>query len=222
VDYEVAASGAGSRVVPSWGRTPDDLYLLYTGGTTGMPKGVMWRQDDIVGNLDASSKHPLPPAPGWAELDARVVKPGPRDVPVAPLMHGTGAFNAIWQLCLGGSLVTLTGRHFDPVELLDTVQFERINSMSIVGDAFAKPILRALDAEPDRWDISSLRVIVSSRVMWAAETKAGLLRHNPRLILVDAPSAPRRRWASARARSPGLWSHGWRTKTARSPGVPTP
>jgi acyl-CoA synthetase (AMP-forming)/AMP-acid ligase II len=80
----------------------------------------------------------------------------------------------------------MTGRHFDPVELLDTVQAERINSMSIVGDAFAKPILRALDGEPERWDISSLRVIVSSGVIWSATTKAGLLRHNERLIMVDS------------------------------------
>jgi 3-oxocholest-4-en-26-oate---CoA ligase len=72
------------------------------------------------------------------------------------------------------------------VELLDTCERERVKSMSIVGDAFARPILRALDAEPDRWDISALRVIVSSGVMWSAETKAGLLRHNPRLIMVDS------------------------------------
>ena len=87
---------------------------------------------------------------------------------------------------VGGSVVTMTGRHFDPTELLDTVEAERINSMSIVGDAFAKPILKALDAEPERWDISSLRVIVSSGVIWSAATKAGLLRHNDRLIMVDS------------------------------------
>jgi len=80
----------------------------------------------------------------------------------------------------------MEGRRFDPVELLDTVETARINSMSIVGDAFAKPILKALDAEPDRWDISSLRVIVSSGVMWSAESKQGLLRHNDRLIMVDS------------------------------------
>jgi acyl-CoA synthetase (AMP-forming)/AMP-acid ligase II len=101
-------------------------------------------------------------------------------------MHGTGAFNAMWNLVLAGSVVTLEGRHFDPVELLDTIQRHRVNSISIVGDAFAKPILRALDAEPDRWDISSLRVIVSSGVMWAADTKRGLLRHNERLIMIDS------------------------------------
>jgi 3-oxocholest-4-en-26-oate---CoA ligase len=188
IDYEVAAASAGEvgRVSAPWGRSPDDQYILYTGGTTGMPKGVMWRQDDMIGSLDAPSKNPLPTVPGWAEFDARIAKPGPRNLPAAPLMHGTGAFNAMWNLVLAGSVVTLAGRHFDPVELLDTIEHHRANSISIVGDAFAKPILKALDAEPDRWDISSLRVMVSSGVIWASETKAGLLRHNQRLIMIDS------------------------------------
>jgi acyl-CoA synthetase (AMP-forming)/AMP-acid ligase II len=186
IDYELAAATPSQRTTTPWGRGPDDLYMLYTGGTTGMPKGVMWRQDDVIGSLDAASRQPLPPTPGWDQLEQRVSKPGPRNLPAAPLMHGTGAFNAMWNLCLGGSVVTLQGRHFDPVELLDSIGRHRVNSMSIVGDAFAKPLLRVLDAEPDRWDISSLRVIVSSGVMWSASTKAGLLRHNPRLIMIDS------------------------------------
>ena len=187
VDYETAAAAAPAhRVAGPWGRSGDHLLLLYTGGTTGMPKGVMWRQEDLFGALDAANKKRLPPEQDLDAAADRVVKPGPRNLPAAPLMHGTGLFNALSNLMIGGSVVTMEGRRFDPVELLDTVEHERINSMSIVGDAFAKPILRALDAQPDRWDVSSLRVIVSSGVIWSAESKAGLLRHNDRLIMVDS------------------------------------
>lgn len=186
IPYEQAVVGATSRVQPSWGRSGDDLLLLYTGGTTGMPKGVMWRQDDLVGVLDAANKKRLPPDVDLDAVGERAARPGPRNLPAAPLMHGTGLFNAISNLLVAGSVVTMQGRHFDPVELLDTIEHYAVASMSIVGDAFAKPMLRALDAEPRRWDLSSLRVIVSSGVMWSAETKAGLLRHNERLIMVDA------------------------------------
>jgi fatty-acyl-CoA synthase len=86
-------------------------------------------------------------------------------------------------------VVTLTSRQFDPVELLDTVQREKVNGLIIVGDAFAKPILATLDAEPDRWDLSSLVGIISSGVMWSEETKQGLLRHHPGMLLVDAFSS---------------------------------
>jgi acyl-CoA synthetase (AMP-forming)/AMP-acid ligase II len=151
-----------------------------------MPKGVMWRQDDMFRALDANNRRRMPPEQDLDAVGGRVTAPGPRGMPGAPLMHGTGLFNAISTLMIGGSVTTMEGRRFDPVELLDTIERRRLNSMAIVGDAFAKPILAALDAEPDRWDISSLRVIVSSGVIWSKETKDGLLRHNERLIMVDA------------------------------------
>ncbi len=185
--YEDAAGrGTDDNVSGEWGRSGDHLMLLYTGGTTGMPKGVMWRQDDVFGVLDANNRSRLPPEQDLEAASQRATEAGPRNLPSAPLMHGTGLFNAISNMMIGGSITTMEGRSFDAAEFLDTVQRFAINSTSIVGDAFAKPILRALDAEPDRWDISSLRVIVSSGVMWSKETKDGLLRHNSRLILVDA------------------------------------
>ena len=184
--YEPAAASAPGRTEGPWGRSGDHLFLLYTGGTTGTPKGVMWRQDDMFRALDANNRKRMPPEQDLDALESRVSQAGPRGMPGAPLMHGTGLFNAISTLMIGGSVTTMEGRHFDPVELLETVERYGINSMAIVGDAFAKPILRALDAEPGRWDISSLRVIVSSGVIWSKETKDGLLRHNDRLILVDA------------------------------------
>jgi 3-oxocholest-4-en-26-oate---CoA ligase len=186
IDYETAAASAEERVSAPWGRSGDDLYFLYTGGTTGMPKGVMWRQDDIVALLDGSTREPLPEVVDMDALRAKCAKPGPVGSPAAPLMHGTGAFNSMSVLIAAGSVVTTLGRSFDAIELLDTIERERVKSISMVGDAFGKPILRALDAHPDRWDITSLRVITSSGVMWSTETKQGLLRHNDRLIMIDA------------------------------------
>ncbi|MGA9276925.1 AMP-binding protein [Ilumatobacter sp.] len=185
-EYEAAAAaGTDENVKGDWGRSGDHLVLLYTGGTTGMPKGVMWRQDDLFGVLDANNRKRMPPEQDLDAATSRVSKAGPRNMPGAPLMHGTGLFNAISNLMVGGSITTMEGRSFSADEFLDSVERYGVNSTSIVGDAFAKPILRALDAEPDRWDITSLRVIVSSGVMWSKETKEGLLRHNPRLIMVD-------------------------------------
>ena len=146
----------------------------------------MWRQDDLFRALDQVSRRRLPPPDDVDDLASALHQAGPASLPAAPLMHGTGLFNALTTLSAGGSIVTLAGRHFDPIELLDTVQEHRVKSLTIVGDAFGRPILRALDAEPGRWDVSSLRVIISSGVMWSQETKQGLLRHNDRLILVDA------------------------------------
>ena len=181
--YEQAAStGTTPAARP---RSPDDLYLVYTGGTTGLPKGVMWRQDDLFALINATAPVRYPEEGGLDDVRRMLVKPGPPHIPAAPLMHGTGSFSSFSVLSSGGSVVTLTGRHFDAVELLDTIEREHVRSLAIVGDAFAKPLLSALDAEPDRWDVSSLRVLTSSGVMFSAAAKAGLLRHMPRLIIAD-------------------------------------
>lgn len=193
VPFETAAATPSpGRARCTEGRDGDDLVFLYTGGTTGMPKGVMWRQDDLLMATDRTNRHALPhetdfDAEGFSvAVRARTTKPGPLSLPACPLMHGTGLFNGLNTLALGGSIVTLQGTHFKVEEFLDVIQNERVKSTFIVGDAFAKPILRALDEQPDRWDISPLRVIISSGVMWSSETKQGLLRHHPDLILVDA------------------------------------
>ncbi len=184
--YEAVASGGPiDRVVPDGGRSGDDLVLLYTGGTTGMPKGVMWRQDDLFKVTDASNKQSMGDDLDLDAIRARTVGPGPISLPACPLMHGTGLFNAVNTLSLGGAIVTLESTHFSIDEFLDTIERERVKSTFIVGDAFAKPMLAALDAEPDRWDLSALRVIISSGVMWGAESKQGLMGHWPQLILVD-------------------------------------
>ncbi len=179
------------------GRSGDDLVLIYTGGTTGMPKGVMWRQDDLFlvvdgpnGNsLDGRPDHRQTDTGEWlspAVRDRALARPGPASIPACPLMHGTGLINSANTLSLGGSIVTLTERKLSIPELLETIEAQQIKSIFIVGDAFARPILDELDADPERWDLSSLRVILSSGVIWSNESKKGILAHYPRLILVDA------------------------------------
>jgi fatty-acyl-CoA synthase len=189
--YEDAAKSASGRVVPPWGRSDDDLYLLYTGGTTGMPKGVMWRQGDIFSMMNAAATVKYPDGATHDDIRRIVAEAGPQQVhlPACPLMHGTGALTSFGALNVGGSVVTLEGRHLDITELLDAIEREGVMSMAIVGDAFAKPMLRALDENPGKWDISSLKLIASSGVMWSQETKEGLLRHHPNMLLSDGFSS---------------------------------
>ena len=187
--YESAATSGGDRFSAPWGRSGDDLFLLYTGGTTGMPKGVMWRQDDLFRRLNAGNIIRVPEDDGLDGVRKTIVGAGPVIIPACPLMHGTGAFTAMGTMAVGGCVVTLTQRRFDATELLDTVGRENVNVLAIVGDAFAKPILAALDAEPGRYTLSTLLAIISSGVMWSEETKRGLLRHHPTMMLIDAFSS---------------------------------
>ncbi len=189
IPYEEAASSSEGRVNPPWGRSGDDLYLLYTGGTTGYPKGVMWRQEDLFLSLNAAAAIRYPEDGGLDAVRAALRGPGLVYLPACPLMHGTGAFTSMSGMSTGGLIVTLPSRSFDAEELLDAVQRERVNTMAIVGDAFAKPILRALDSRPGHWDISSLVMVISSGVMWSEQTKKGLLSHHSGMLLVDAFSS---------------------------------
>ena len=183
--YEDAAQAAAGRVTAPWGRGDDDLVMIYTGGTTGMPKGVMWRQDDLVrGVVGATAKRFRAPA-DYDALRELLVRPGRVGLPACPLMHGTGWFSSLAVLSTAGCVALLQGRHFDAEELLDTYAKCGVNVSAIVGDAQAKPILAALDAHPGRWDLSALVALNSSGVMWSAPVKERLLAHVPHLKLID-------------------------------------
>ncbi|HEX5365861.1 MAG TPA: AMP-binding protein [Acidimicrobiales bacterium] len=175
-------------------RPGDDLYMLYTGGTTGMPKGVMYHHHDFVAGLYLSFALLGLPAPTSVEgippfLDALAGRDRLVSVPCPPLMHGTGMWvGGMPPLLSGGTVVLLENRSFDAHELWRVCERRRVTRITIVGDAFARPMLRALDeleAEGTHLDLSSVEAVVSSGAMWSAEVKEGL---TARLgaVLVDA------------------------------------
>jgi 3-oxocholest-4-en-26-oate---CoA ligase len=189
--YEaLVATGSLTPPATPWGRTGDDLLMLYSGGTTGMPKGVMWRQDDLFNALGAggSTVFGMPPAAHLEELTARIdpAAPGQVLIPACPLMHGTGQFSALKSMAVGGTIVSLTSRRLDVDELLATIERHRATDVIIVGQAFAGPILDALEASPGKYDLSSLTLIVSSGAMWGQESKDGILRHIPQALVFDS------------------------------------
>ena len=168
-------------------RSPDDLFFIYTGGTTGMPKGVMWRHDDLRATQLSPVFLPRIPTDIAGHLDLiREMGPGARIVPACPQMHGTGLLTSMAAMCMGGSVVTLDKPSFDAEELFDNIQRHQVTQVAIVGDAFAKPMLRTLDENPGRWNLSSLLSIISSGVMWSREVKQGLIRHMPQVQLIDS------------------------------------
>jgi len=195
LSYE--ATIAGSSPMPRITRSEDDVYMLYTGGTTGMPKGVMYDMGNLTRSFEALG-FPLlgllPPddAADIAGMILQVVEAGGRliSLPSAPLMHGTGMWLGAMIPQLGGAqIVTLQSRSLDADEVLSTVQREEVTNLTIVGDSFARPIIRAFDAAIDAgtpYDLSKLKMIISSGVMWTAEVKEQLLDRIEQVILLDA------------------------------------
>jgi len=169
-------------------RSAGDMLLLYTGGTTGMPKGVMWRHGDLWAATGGGGD-PMRGVAAPQDLEAylHLVESGARPVNLAlpPLMHGTGLLSSVGAMTRGGTCVTLDSKNFSAELALQAIDEYSVSATSIVGDAFARPMLEVLDASPGKYTLSSLQMITSSGVMWTSEIKAGLLKHQSKLILSD-------------------------------------
>jgi len=197
-DYDTIVAANERQVIAPWGRSSDDLLILYTGGTTGMPKGVMWRLEDLFfvlgggGNFFLGTPPCTRPEEAAERVLAAIASGDPAQQPqigiaAAPLMHGTSQFTALIGFNGGGATACLpSSTGFNAIELWSEIERLKAGSVSIVGMAFAQPMLEALDANPGRWDLSSLRRIGSSGTVWSMENKQGLLRHLPACAIFDS------------------------------------
>jgi fatty-acyl-CoA synthase len=185
----LAAEGDGSPLDIK--RSGADQFFIYTGGTTGMPKGVMWQHHDLREITLQALRNLGPVAETYEALreGIRVLGPGRKVLPAPPLMHGTGLLSAMGAHLAGGCVITLTHQSFDPVEMLVAIDKHRPDGLVIVGDSFAKPLLNALNADPERYDCTSVVNVLSSGVMWSVEVKRGLLKYMPNAVMQDGFSS---------------------------------
>ena len=200
---DVLASGSAARDFP--GRSADDHYILYTGGTTGLPKGVVWRQEDIFfASLGAGNpggppiQRPDNIGPTVLSNRAQRVRPflapgdpGPERfsaLSLGPLMHASGQWLALGTLLGGGTVVLYAHRQMDMARVLGLVEREGVTMLSLVGDASARPLIEALEAgcEPGarRFDTSSLLLLGSGGSILTAEAKARLFELLPALLAI--------------------------------------
>ena len=186
--YEEALAGADAGR-PSLARTGDDLYILYTGGTTGAPKGVMWRQEDIFFASMGGGGFGQPPIRTPPEITERVWPEDGRvtSLVLAPIMHGA----AQWGMCImlfgGGTVVLYTPHRFDPHAAWRLAEQERAMTVMVVGDAMARPLGEALDEKA--YGLSSVVSVGSGGAVFSSAVKAKLREHLPNALIIDTMGA---------------------------------
>jgi len=187
VEFEAAiASGSPERNFGE--RSGDDVYLLYTGGTTGMPKGVMWRQEDVYfalgGGIDAiSNERVTSPYAASEKIDASLPAGG-RSLPIPPLMHGAGQFSILRGVFEGNTTVIVD--KFDAEEVWRLVDRHKINGIGVTGDAMARPLADALEKLRDELDLSSLVSFSSTAAIFSQTVKEQIAEALPNIVMTDA------------------------------------
>jgi len=183
LDYATATS-AGPAVRPENGRSGDDKLIIYTGGTTGLPKGVLWRHEDFYFSALAGGNHYGPPYRTAADLVAAAAAgPEVSYLLAVPLMHGSGTYT-IFTAFLMAAKVVIT-RRFDPATIAGLMAAEQIMLVAVVGDAMARPLADELAAHPGQHDLSSWLVLGSGGALLSPSVRAQLLAVKPGLFITD-------------------------------------
>jgi len=188
--YEQALRDA-SPVRPELPRSPDDPYMLYTGGTTGMPKGVVWRHEDVFFAAMGGGGFGQPPIETPDELAGRIPAGDERMVSmvIAPVMHGAAQWGAFITLFAGGTVALFTEHHFDPHAVWRIVERERCTTVMLVGDAMARPLAEALEDPAASYDTASLLTVGSGGAVFSPAVKGQLQAQLPNVIIMDTIGA---------------------------------
>ena len=222
---ELVAAGSPSRTFPD--RSSDDHFILYTGGTTGMPRGVVWRHEDMLftalggGNAGgAPITRPEEIAEHARTNRVQRLAPYLRDgdrgceefvaLSLGPLMHASGQWTAFGTLLGGARVVLYDEPHLDMEKVLDLVERERVVMLNLIGDAAARPLVETIEANPNRWDTSSVRLLGSGGSILTAEMRERLFAGFPTALgiqeAVGSSEAPVQALASAMRGAPTIQS----------------
>lgn len=183
-DYEtaLAAQSTARDFAP---RSNDDLYILYTGGTTGMPKGVLWRHEDVLmalgGGIDIRSGHVMTDPTEFIEKGNVFAM---TSLPTMPLMHGAAQWSVMGGSFTGNRIVLMD--KFDAAEVWRLIEAEKVNLLMITGDAMARPLMDELNERPQAHDLSSMFAISSTAALFSQGLKDSFLDYFPNMVITDS------------------------------------
>ncbi|MCB1029953.1 MAG: AMP-binding protein [Acidimicrobiales bacterium] len=182
--YErTVASSSAQRPIRE--RSGEDLYVLYTGGTTGMPRGVVWRHEDLLFAALGAGNPGGEPVSTPEEVVHHARAGRKRCLPASPLTHGTAHWSALSTLLNGGTVIIDLSTTFNAPRLLDLADSEHVTTLAIVGDAFGRPLASALSDQPERWALDDLLVILSGGAALSPGVREELLMSLPWVVVVD-------------------------------------